>query len=416
MNKKTAVALAVGAIGAVGAMPALAQVEIYGRIYPQISTSKSKGASTTGPGGDVNATFFQGADFADTGNHARRTSIDTSNSRVGFRGQEKLGGDLAAIWQIETRVRIDEGSGVWAGNRDSFLGLRGGFGTVKFGNFDTVYKSYGAAVGNFFGVSSGNTVSSSNVLSELGLGFEDSEFDDTGFHIRAPNSIQYETPEFGGFQGGIQFSADERKGNPGRGDLNTNLWSFGVKYEAGPIYASVQYERHNDWFDASRNIEASTDGTVTSSATNSKDQATRFSAKYAITPQHRITGDIARMEWKESGHTAGAVGEFERFKKTSWAVGWEASWGGPWRSEVTYTRANKGDCSVTGGGGCSTDGLEGKMIALGVGYTLSKRTLLFGLAQRTTTGSSAQFDTSSAFTPNVGADVTQMSLGMSHSF
>ena len=413
MNKKTAVALAVGAVFAT---PVLAQstgstVEIYGRIYPQLNNSKSKGASSAA---EVTATLVAG-----DGNgvsHARRLSVDTSNSRVGFRGREMLGGGLSTIWQIESRVRIDEGSGVWAGNRNSFLGLQGGFGTVKLGNMDTIYKEYGAAVGNFFGISSGNFVSSSNILSEGGLGLEDSEFGDTGFHIRAPNSIQYETPEFGGFQFGIQYAPDERKGNPDATRLvpgqNTNLWSYGVKYEAGPIYASVQHERHNDWFDAFSQIAAA-GGPVNTTGTSSRDTATRLSGKYAITRQHRVTGDFSWLEWKEPGALAG---EFENYKKKTWALGWEANWGGPWRTEVTYTKSEKGDCSLGGGAACTTDGLEGSMIAAGVAYSLSKRTLIFGIANWAKSGASGFYDASSAFTPNRGSDVTNMAVGMSHSF
>jgi predicted porin len=419
MNKKSAVALAVGAVFT---MPVLAQttgttVEIYGRLYPQLTSAEATGAT----------------DPAD--NEKRRFGIDTSNSRVGFRGTEKLGGGMAAIWQIESRVRFDSGAGnLWAGNRDSFLGLSGGWGTFKFGNFDTIYKTYGAAVGNFFGAGSGNFVSSSNVLSELGAapgGGEDGDGRDcraapvssancpgqgtgSGFHVRANNSIQYETPEFGGFQAGIQFSPDEFKGNtsrPRNRDINANLWSTGVKYEAGPVYASVQYERHKDWFDASTNFDAGTStafGTLGTTTTDSKDQAWRASGKFAVTPQHRLTGDFARMEWKESGPAGSGT-----YKRNAWAVGWEAGWGGPWRTEITYTRANKGDCTATG---CSTDGLEGKQIAAGIGYSLSKRTTLYGIAARLTNGTNAAFNNTAELDVNNGADTKQFALGMVHSF
>jgi len=318
---------------------------------------------------------------------------------------------MSAIWQIEQRVRFDTGAGTWAGARNSFVGLSGGFGTVKLGQMDTIFKEYGAVVGSFFGVSSGNVVASSAILPNHGLGLEGgTESDDTGFHIRASSTIQYETPEFGGFQAGIQYAPDEAKGNPGREGLNTNLWSFGVKYEAGPLYASIQHERHNDWFDASANV------VVPSTATESKDHATRLSVGFAVTPQHKITGDIAQMEWKESGHTSAAAGQFEKYKKRTWAVGWEARWGGPWRSEITYTKGLEGDCELTGGVDCDTDGLDGHMIAAGVAYAFSKRTLVYALATKLTNGDSAQFSQTANFDPNRGADATTFSLGVSHSF
>jgi len=409
MQRKTILALAVGTAFAA---PAFAQttgstIEIYGRLYPQVTSAEAKGAT----------------DPAD--NEARRLSVDTQNSRIGFRGQEQLGGGLAAIWQIETRVRFDTGANnPWAGSRDSFLGLRGNWGTVRFGNFDTVYKNYGAAVGNFFGVSSGNFVSSSNVLSEVGVapgGGEDGEGragqgNATGFHIRAANSIHYETPEFGGFQAGIQYSPDERKGNPTRPrdpGINAELWSFGAKYEKGPVYASVQYERHNDWFDASTNFDAGTGsafGPLATTTTDSRDQAWRLSGKFAVTPQHRLTGDLAQMQWKESG----PVGSGE-YKRNSWALGWEASWGGPWRTEITYTQADKGTCSVSAGT-CSTDGLDGKQIAAGVGYAFSKRTLVYAIGAKLTNGTNAAFNGAANLDVNPGADTTQYAVGMSHSF
>jgi predicted porin len=409
MKNKAILALAVGAAFAA---PALAQtsgssLEIYGRLYPEVTWAEITGS--TNP----------------ANNFAPRLMVETSNSRIGFRGQEQLGGGLAAIWQIETRVRFDTGAGnLWAGNRDSFVGFRGNWGTVRLGNFDTVYKTYGAAVGNFFGVSSGNFVSSSNVLSELGVaqGGEDGagrsgQLDASGFHIRASNTVAYETPEFGGFQAGIQWAPDEFKGNPtrprGATDLNANLWSAAVKYEAGRIYASVQYEQHNDWLDASTNFAAGTGsafGPLAATTTDSKDQAWRLSGKFAVTEQHRLTGDFAMMQWKESG----PVGSGE-YKRNAWAVGWEASWGGPWRTEITYTAAEKGSCSVSVGT-CSTDGLEGKQVAAGVGYFFSKRTLVYALAAKLTNSTNAAFDNVANIDPAPGGDSKQFALGMSHSF
>lgn len=393
MNKKI-LAIAVGATFAAPVFAQSSAVEIYGRLYPQLAISKSSGA--TDP----------------AGNHDNRWSIDTSNSRFGFRGREMLGGGLSTIWQIETRVRFDTGSNnFWAGGRNSFLGLTGGFGTVKLGNMDTIYKEYGAVVGNFFGVSSGNFVSSSAVLSAHGIGLEGgSGFDDSGFHIRAPNSIQYETPEFGGFQAGIQFMPDERKGNPGR-DFNSNLWSMGVKYEAGPLYASIQHERHNDWLDAGASAAAA--GLVPGLNTSSKDKATRLSAGYRITPNHRITGDLAFMEWNESGSP---VPDGESFERTSWAIGWEARWGGPWRTEITYVKTDDADCTFSGGITCNADGTGGSMLNLGAAYSLSKRTLIFVLYSKLKNDEFAQFSNTNTFDPNLGADTTSFAVGVSHSF
>jgi predicted porin len=395
MNKKTAVALA---IGAAFATPALAQdggIQIYGRMYPAFASFKASGAT---PAGAVPSNLVTSTQ----GNFDQRFSVDAYNSRIGFRGREQLGGGMSAIWQVETRTRIDTGSGdTWA-NRNSFLGLRGGFGTVKLGQFDTVYKNYGAVVSTF-GISSGNFFSTSSVLSSSGLGTADGNFGEAGFHIRADNSIQYETPSFGGFQAAVHYSPDEAKGNPGN-DLNVNLWSMGVKYEAGPVYVSVQHERHNDWLEASANTVF---GGLT---TESKDRATRLSARYAINRVHRLSADIAKMEWDESGPLGNGS-----YEKVSWDIGWEARWGGPWRTSLTYARANEGDCEVTGFA-CTTDGLDASQLNLIAAYNLSKRTFIYGAASRLSMGDSARYDNWTNGTPPRGSDVTQWSLGVTHSF
>lgn len=406
MNKKSVLALAVGATFAA---PALAQdsgVQIYGRAYPAFASFKASGATAAGaaPSNIVNQPTAADPDFK------QRWSVDAYNTRLGFRGREQLGGGMSAIWQMEQRVRIDDGgSGLWA-TRNSFLGLRGGFGTVKLGQFDTVYKNYGAVVSTF-GISSGNFFSTSSVLSSSGLDAEDAVFGlDTGFHVRADNSIQYETPSFGGFQAAIQYSPDEAHGNPGRPDVDANLLSMGVKYEAGPLYVSIQHERHNDWLEGSGNTAVPSTGANPSS----KDTATRLSVTYRLSSQHRLQADISTLEWKESGQ--GGAGEFDSYEKVTWDIGWEARWGGSLRTSLTYASADEGDCTLSGGVACSTDGLDATQLNLVAAYDFSKRTFLYAALSRLSMGESARYDNWTNGTPPRGSDVTQMSLGVTHSF
>ena len=62
------------------------------------------------------------------------TQIEDYKSRIGFRGNEDLGNGLQAIWQVEqfTPISGAQSSGGW-NNRDTFIGLKGGFGTVRAG-------------------------------------------------------------------------------------------------------------------------------------------------------------------------------------------------------------------------------------------------------------------------------------------
>jgi predicted porin len=147
---------------------------------------------------------------------------------------------------------------------------------------------------------------------------------------------------------------------------------------------------------------------------HSKDTATRLSGAFKITPNHRITGDVARLEYKESGQAAGV--RFEKLEKTNFAVGWEARWGGPFRTGISYVNVNEGNCSLTGGVACSTTGTNGNQVNLGAAYDFSKRTFIYAIAAKLTAGESAQFDNSANTTPARGADTTQFAIGLSTSF
>jgi predicted porin len=423
--KKSAAALAVGALFAAPAAFAqdtVGNVQIYGKLYPQFASAKTSGATAVGdsvstlvggPTGTLPAGNFLGT-VANGQNHAQRYSVDVANSYLGFRGEESLGGPLRAIWQIEQSLGFDTGAtDVWA-TRNSFLGLRGGFGTIKLGNMDTIYKEYGDTFG-MFGISSGNFVSASNVLSHF------QNVRAARFHERRPNSVQYETPEFSSFTAGIQYGPDESKGNPGT-TQDARWWSYGVKYGSERFYASLHQELHYDTFGGSNNVfsgirngtTAAATGTFTAdTSAHSKDQATRFSAEFRP-GAHRFTADIARIEYKESSSLAGT--RFQNYRHVNWAVGWEARWGGAWRTAVQYIQAGEGSCELSGGVGCTTAGLKAKMLTGGVAYSLSKRTFLFAIGAQLTNDRSAAYDNWSNANPAVGADITQFALGASHTF
>ena len=244
MRRKKILAVAVaGALGGLAGAALAGEGEearftVYGKLYPQVSSYDYDGATRAGTTGGSDLVAAPTA----TADHLRRSTIDVSNSRIGFRGAEKLNNTFTAVYQIEQRVRFDNGTGTWAGNRDSFLGLATPAGTVKLGNMDTSYKQVGDKF-SFLGISSGNFVSHSNFLAR-------GPVDTLDFHLRQPNVIQYDSPKFFGFQALGSWGKDEFKGNPGR-STNALLNSYGLTYEMGPIYVALGYEQHHDFFQTS---------------------------------------------------------------------------------------------------------------------------------------------------------------------
>lgn len=396
-HKKILVAAVAGALGVASAEAMSAEsdgVEIYGKLYPEFTVAKSSGATPAGSAVSNLSPAAAGLDLKS------RNSVDASNSRIGFRGKEDLGGGLRAIWQIESKVRIDTGGDNFA-TRDSFGGLDGGFGTIRLGNMDTVYKTLGNPL-RFLGVESGNFVSIAGIISSTAWGNKNT------FHVRQPNSARYDSPKFGGVQISAQYSPDEIR----TGNLNAYLASFGVKYEGGPLYLALAHEIHNDMFGYS-----STSGVPTAVANvdatgtkfHSKDTATRVTAMYSF-GQTRVSLDASPLKFQETG---GATNHFDNYKNTTWDVAWEQTWGGPWKTAVQYGSASAGTCSLVGGAVCDTSGLEGKVLNVGGLYSFSKRSGVFALYSRLNNGSSAAYNnTANVSKISDGSDITQYAVGV----
>ena len=388
-----------------------------------------------------------GALTADGVNQGTHFGVQTSNSRLGFRGERKLGSTgLKGIWQLEQTINFEDPDDVAnncdvapasAGDppncaatggvsatdnifstRNSFVGLSGGFGTVKLGHMDTIYKEYGDTL-NMFGVKSGNFVSASNMLSHIGIGTNGL----ARFHERAPNSIQYETPQIAGVTAGIQYMPDERHGDPSV-TVNKRLWSYGVKFDRGPIYVSLAHEIHRDFFGLSRNVSNGlrnrfrNDGTGDDPHSSSKDTATRLSATWRVGGGHEIVVDVSKLKWAEQ-RSATTTQRIEEYKKTTWALGWEGRFPGGFRGAAQYVHAGAGSCSFQGTAvttASTTDGRKSNMISLAAGYDLDRQTRLYALANWTKNGDSARYDSTSLLSPDRGADITNYALGISYTF
>ena len=55
-----------------------------------------------------------------------------NSSRIGFRGNEELGNGLSALFQFEAGFDSDQGN--FRQRRDTFVGLKSNFGTLKMGS------------------------------------------------------------------------------------------------------------------------------------------------------------------------------------------------------------------------------------------------------------------------------------------
>ncbi|HZV67296.1 MAG TPA: porin [Telluria sp.] len=376
-------------------------VQIYGKLYPEIVSYRESGG--TAPGTQV-STLVKAPTAAQTS--VSGTAMESSNSYIGFRGSEDLGGGMKAIFQLEGAIGVDDGTskGGVLFNRDTFVGLSGGFGTLKLGGrMDTVYKSLADQIG-FFGVGTGNFVSGSNIIAQGGFGSSNNE----RFHERPSNTVLYASPEYAGFQGLAGYSLGEVVGSASKG----NIASVGGKYQSGPLYLALGYEEHIGLFGGSSNVSTALSNLTTAGA-NSNDTSTRLTAQYAFNTGTRIEGDYARTKLSETG---GLIGHFQEYRHNSWLLSADQELGA-WTLATSYGRSASGSCALVGGAACSTSGLDASMLSFGASYTLSKRARLFALYSNLLNGYSADFNNAStAPAPGVGQSLRQLATGISLRF
>lgn len=218
--KKTLIALAV--LGSVaGVAQAQSAVTIYGKV--DLGITKLSG-DTTNLGLNSSAQM--------QGNH---------QSRIGFKGTEDLGGGLSALFQIENRFNADNGTqkGASLFSGPVFVGVAGGFGTVKMGrNWSTIDSVSTAAIDPF----EGDGIGSMNALTTP----------------RLNNTVTYYTPNMSGFGAQVQYILGEKPtknadGTPFNPRNHNDGYAVGVNYNNGPIYLGAGYgvventDRANIW-------------------------------------------------------------------------------------------------------------------------------------------------------------------------
>ncbi|MEW6562337.1 MAG: porin [Pseudomonadota bacterium] len=220
MQKKI-VALAVAAAFSAPAF-ADSNVVVYGKLSADVESVR---ASSVNGAANVNPTS--------------RSRVSSNASRFGIKGSEDVADGLQAIYQVESRVNLvgnetGGGGGIFSGLRNSNVGLKGGFGTLFVGHWDTPFKSAHNKVELFDNSTIATTTA---LLGNPGTG--------TNFNQRYNSSIQYWSPDLNGFQVKLDYSTANTIANTSA-NQKPNLFSLSAAYDANGIYAAYAYEQHKD--------------------------------------------------------------------------------------------------------------------------------------------------------------------------
>lgn len=132
MNKKL-LAIAIGAVVALPGAALAAGPTVYGKVNITLDSVDTEFAADT---------------FAGAGTD--QWELNSNLSRLGVKGDFDLEvGGLKAIYQAEYEINVDDGGAAPFSQRNIFGGLKGGFGTLQAGKFDTPMKTSEGDVDQF---------------------------------------------------------------------------------------------------------------------------------------------------------------------------------------------------------------------------------------------------------------------------
>ena len=147
--------------------------------------------------------------------------VKSNASRVGIKGKGELAHGLTATYKVEYETNPDDGdkSGKTFTQRNTYAGLKGGFGEVQVGMFDTPLKKLQKKV-DLFNDLEGDI---KNVI--------------TKSDNREENSVQYVSPKLAGLQLKVDMIASEDKTSARKDSNSTSL-----TYTQGNYYVGVAYD------------------------------------------------------------------------------------------------------------------------------------------------------------------------------
>src|SRR5690554_2203041 len=218
MFKKATLPAAIGLIALSGAVTTQAQEaqtlapEFYGMLYVSLDLQKSENT--------IDATKDEPSHWA----------LNSRNSRIGVKQDIALNDKLTAVYKIETGVEIDDGdrNGKSFYQRDIYLGVKGDYGQIIGGRFNTPMRMAEGKIDPFNHLDG-------DIVAVL------------GGHLRVNNIVQYSSPKFASTVINVAFMPGELEDLDGDGaDDNriANAFSASALYNEGNLFASFAFDKN----------------------------------------------------------------------------------------------------------------------------------------------------------------------------
>lgn len=364
MNKKLMAVAVAGAFGAFGATAAFAQsstVSLSGNINYNYGYFDNGGTGFTAGTAPVVAGVPK----------VRTDALSSQESQWVLKGEENVGGGMSVFFQCSTSLDV---SGSVTANmcaRTSFLGFKGSFGSINFGNNDTPTKRMAA---NYDPFPIAAAMGQGGQMWNAGANNTGNGGTPASFSRRQQNLVTYDMPTMNGFDASFSFTAanEATAVNSASTIQKPRMWAASVNYSNGPLMLGAGYERHQDF-------NAAALGTYS----GGNDSMYTLAAAYTFMGSLKISGVYNRIAYNNMTNVLNAGGDMSLN-----TYGLYADWAitGPHRLRLGYgnqgsTRgsynglgatANAQVGTLTGNGGAGQTGTQKFVVEYA--YALSKRT------------------------------------------
>ena len=411
------------------ALPAFAQeTQVYGTFNVDVENVHARGATAAGtvPAGTLG--------FAPTGiDQPARNRVTSNSSNFGIRGTDRIGADLSAFLQVESAVGVDSGNTNIA-SRNTAAGLKGRWGTLFLGQWDTPYKTLSGAVDPMFftgitytgaligtpGFGVGPVTIGAPAPSGDGRTFANAA--NASFERRQGNSIQYWSPTLAGLSLRFAYSANEGKTSnaPAVTQVNPSIVSANAEWQAGIFYLGYAHELHTDYFGLDALVPAPqatpVAATAASPRASSRDQGDKLVGRVKVGGT-QLGAMVERLRYARSlASPPGAW--FSDYRRDAYAMTLTQSVGSAGTLRGLYGKSTDGRCTRFDGGTCTTSGLGAKQWSLGYSYAFSRRTEGYAFYTRVANGAagSYQFANAAGLGAAPGSESIGYLLGIRHTF
>lgn len=204
-----------------------------------------------------------------------------STSRLGFKGNEDLGGGLNAFFTVEFEVTPQASTYTNSANRQSFVGLnKKGLGAASIGR---QYTPIHVAVGKTDPGQQNNVTGNVIYAASTGLTGSPVDGNSNAYTVRQSNMLLGQTDTFAGFTGKAFYAMSNQDTTQTAattgGNTNANGWGLGVDYAWNKLLVTANFQSFkNDTTSSTTAFSVSTTGALT--VANATDNQTYAAATY----------------------------------------------------------------------------------------------------------------------------------------